>query len=83
MLVCMNKRFSSDNFTLKGRNVFNMYILKQLHTTQKCMQLQLILTRRRPIKLNNSTCIYSKYCHSKIIDIFQKWSRYIRKVYNW
>lgn len=61
MLVCMNKRFSSENFTLKGRNVFNMYILKQLHTTQKCMQLQLILTRRRPIKLNNSTCIFSKY----------------------
>lgn len=61
MLVFMNKRFSSKNFTLKGRNVFNMYILKQLHTTQKCMQLQLILTRRRPIKLNNSTCIYSKY----------------------
>lgn len=61
MLVSMNKRFSSENFTLKGRNVFNMYILKQLHTTQKCMQLQLILTRRRPIKLNNSTCIYSKY----------------------
>lgn len=61
MLVFMNKRFSSENFTLKGRNVFNMYILKQLHTTQKCMQLQLILTRRRPIKLNNSTCIYSKY----------------------
>lgn len=57
MLVFMNKRFSSKNFTLKGRNVFNMYILKQLHTTQKCMQLQLILTRRRPIKLNNSTCI--------------------------
>lgn len=61
MLVFMNKRFSSENFTLKGRNVFNMYILKQLHTTQKCMQLELILTRRRPIKLNNSTCIYSKY----------------------
>lgn len=61
MLVFMNKRFISENFTLKGRNVFNMYILKQLHTTQKCMQLQLILTRRRPIKLNNSTCIYSKY----------------------
>lgn len=61
MLVFMNKRFSSKNFTLKGRNVFNMYILKQLHTTQKCMQLELILTRRRPIKLNNSTCIYSKY----------------------
>lgn len=61
MLVFMNKRFSWENFTLKGRNVFNMYILKQLHTTQKCMQLQLILTRRRPIKLNNSTCIYSKY----------------------
>lgn len=61
MLVFMNKRFSSKIFTLKGRNVFNMYILKQLHTTQKCMQLQLILTRRRPIKLNNSTCIYSKY----------------------
>lgn len=61
MLVFMNKRFSSENFTLKGRNVFNMYILKQLHTTQKCMQLQLILTRRRPIKLNNSTCIHSKY----------------------
>lgn len=61
MLVFMNKRFSSKNFTLKGRNVFNMYILKQLHTTQKCMHLQLILTRRRPIKLNNSTCIYSKY----------------------
>lgn len=61
MLVFMNKRFSSKNFTLKGRNVFNMYILKQLHTTQKCMQLQLILTRKRPIKLNNSTCIYSKY----------------------
>lgn len=73
MLVFMNKRFSSENFTLKGRNVFNMYILKQLHTTQKCMQLQLILTRRRPIKLNNSTCIYSKYELSlKIIDIFQK-----------
>lgn len=61
MLVFMNKRFSSENFTLKGRNVFNMYILKQLHTTQKCMQLQLILTRRRPIKFNNPTCIYSKY----------------------
>lgn len=61
MLVFMNKRFSSENFTLKGRNVFNMYILKQLHTTQKCMQLQLILTRRRPIKLNNSTCLHSKY----------------------
>lgn len=61
MLVCMNKRFSSENFTLKGRNVFNMYILKQLHTTQKCMQLQLILARKRPIKLNNSTCIFSKY----------------------
>lgn len=64
MLVFMNKRFSSENFTLKGRNVFNMYILKQLHTTQKCMQLQLILTRRRPIKLNNSTCyIVSINCH--------------------
>lgn len=61
MLVFMNKRFSSENFTLKGRNVFNMYILKQLHTTQKCMQLELILTRRRPIKLNNSTCLHSKY----------------------
>lgn len=64
MLVFMNKRFSSENFTLKGRNVFNMYILKQLHTTQKCMQLQLILTRRRPIKIITlHAYIVSINCH--------------------